>query len=115
MKLTQRQFEYCADKFDKIELGYGRQFDRLQFFIFDDTPLVVSDFNASKEVNVENVVATIYKNDHGQVEIEIPDTPIIVAVEAGYGSGKALLVSQILNADKETIERVMKAMEKNDD
>ena len=36
----------------------------------------------------------------------------IEKIEAHYGSGKAQLVSDILNADKETIERVLKELEK---
>jgi hypothetical protein len=42
----------------------------------------------------------------------IEASTIITLVECHAGSGKALLVSQILNADEETIERVMKELEK---
>jgi hypothetical protein len=40
---------------------------------------------------------------------------IIEMVEGEYGPPKAQLVSDILNADEQTIERVLKVMEKNDD
>ena len=42
----------------------------------------------------------------------IEASTIITLVECHAGSGKALLVSQILNADEETIERVMRELEK---
>ena len=37
---------------------------------------------------------------------------VLVLTESHYGSGKALLVSQILNADEQTIERIVSEMEK---
>jgi hypothetical protein len=47
--------------------------------------------------------------------IIVDESYIIEMIEDEYGSGKAQLVSDILNADEQTIERIMKAMEKNDD
>jgi uncharacterized alpha/beta hydrolase family protein len=56
-----------------------------------------------------------YVSDESYERATKQQCDVVELTEYMYGSGKALLVSQILNADEQTIERVLKAMEKNDD
>ena len=50
--------------------------------------------------------------DEAEARILNDDSVVIQVIEHKHGSGKALLVSQILNADEQTIERVLKELEK---